>query len=166
MWEARSWHLQWYPLVWLQSSCSLGKLNMTKSAIAHHCLQSGHIVDFDGMRILGTMSNKWHIDSGGKADQEQRGWFNEGDVDIPRQYTRLMQMATTWCCKQLDKKSKWQPCLTPNTLPIHVQHPKETPPIMQPSRYNVQPGHKSGHVCVPETLKTRRAPGRAHTSAT
>ena len=70
----------------------LGK--MTQSAIACHCLQSGHKFDFDGTRGLDTTSNKRHrLILEARHMKSQDGGLTGETVDIPTQCTPLMQMA-------------------------------------------------------------------------
>ena len=83
----------------------LGKV--TQSAIACHCLQSGHKFDFDGIRALDTRSNKRHrlIVAAWYMTSREGGLTGEM-MDIPTQYTSLMQMekldgATSWIRRRL-----------------------------------------------------------------
>ena len=124
-----------------------------QSAIAHHCLQSGHKFDFDGPRVLDTTSNKrhrlileaWYVKSreGGRTGEM---------VEIPIQYTPLMQIGKNGWCKGLDKVSNKQHPI-PDTTSTCAQHPMRTTTLAQPTPPHAQPGHETSHVRAPETQK-------------
>ena len=114
---------------------------VTQSAIARHCLKSGHEFDFDGTRVRDTTSNKrhslileaWHVKS-------REGGLTGETVDISTQYTSLMKMAKTGWFKRLDKVSNKQHSI-PNTTSTCAQHPTRTPTLAQPTPHHAQPEH-------------------------
>ena len=108
-----------------------------QSAVARHCLQSGHKLHFDGTRVRDTTSNKrhrsilesWHVKS-------LEGGLTGETVDTPTQYTPLMQMA------KLDDANGWIRWATNNT------HSQTSHPHVHNTQREPQHSHNQ-HLIMP-----------------
>ena len=137
----------------------LGKV--TQSARGSHYRQSGHHRNSTLMGSVpetqhlthDTFLEAWHVKS-------REGGLTGETVDIPTQYTPLMQMAKTGWCKQLDKMSIKH--LIPNTTSTCAQHPMRTPTLALPTPHHAQHRHETSRVRAIDTQKQQQAHTRAH----